>query len=231
MEAVPTLAQVLRYGNVRQTDSEMVAGVFDGIVARVCVGLPPACSSLDDDAAEKMFSLIQDVHHALQLVKNEAHLASWKAALASVSDQDGSHGLVVGRATRLLHDTGAMALEEIARRLSRALSMSVPPGRAAAWVEGFLRGSGLVLIHDPNLWALIDQWVIGLRDDHFNEIVPLLRRTFATFPRPERRTMGQNIGRSDKPADSSAGQPSPDFDASRATKVLPILKLILGPPA
>src|SRR5205085_9718142 len=54
MGAVPTLAQILRYGNVRQTDAQVVASVFDGIVTRACIGLSGACASLDDDAAEKM---------------------------------------------------------------------------------------------------------------------------------------------------------------------------------
>jgi hypothetical protein len=228
MEAIPTLAQVLRYGNVRQTDSEMVRGVFDGIVARVCVGLYPACSSLDDEAAARMFTLMNDVHGALQLVKDESHLASWKSALQSVSQMAGSHGLVTGRATRLLHDTAALPADEIAKRMSLSLSMSVPANQAAAWVEGFLRGSALILIHDRALWDLIDQWVSNLREDHFTEVVPLLRRTFATFPKPERRQMGERLGPAgSKPAASAVGVSTSDFNLERASKVLPTLKLIL----
>src|SRR5439155_22332438 len=40
MAAVPRLANVLRSGNVRQTDTGAVRHVVDGMVARICIGLP-----------------------------------------------------------------------------------------------------------------------------------------------------------------------------------------------
>ena len=46
MDALPPLAAVLRYGNVRQTDASMVGHVVGGLVARICVGLPGACATL-----------------------------------------------------------------------------------------------------------------------------------------------------------------------------------------
>jgi hypothetical protein len=225
MAAVPALAQVLRYGNVRQTDTQMVEGVFDGVVARVCIGLRPACTSLDDDAAAEMYGLIQDVNHALQLVQNESHLEAWCGALGSVSEQENAHGLVVGRATRLLQDGGSLSTAETARRMSRALSRAVPANAAAAWIEGFLRGSGLILIHDEGLWAVLDEWVTQLREEHFVEVVPLLRRTFATFPPPERRQMGERVRRGSQGV-AAAGVVA-GFDSERAARVLPILRLIM----
>src|SRR4029078_11822226 len=105
--------------------------------------------------------------------------------------------------------------------------MAVPANQTAAWVEGFLRGSGLILIHDRALWDLIDQWVTGLWGEHLKEVRPLLRRTFATFPKPERRTMGENVSRGAKPADLSAGGSTADFNYDRANQVLTILKVIL----
>ena len=49
------MAEALRYGNVRQTDTRTIVQVVDGLVARICVGLPVACSSLNDEAAAAMF--------------------------------------------------------------------------------------------------------------------------------------------------------------------------------
>ena len=59
--------------------------------------------------------------------------------------------------------------------------------RAAAWIEGFLIGGGLLLVHDPKLLALIDQWLSAIAPDTFTEVLPLLRRGFGAFPSPERR--------------------------------------------
>jgi hypothetical protein len=56
-------------------------------------------------------------------------------------------------------------------------------------------------------------------------MVPLLRRTIATFSVPERRSIGERIlaGRRDRATGVSAG-----IDEERADLVMPILARILG---
>ena len=54
MGALPPLARVLRYGSVRQTDKGMIRQVVDGLLTRICVGLPSTCASMDDAAAAEM---------------------------------------------------------------------------------------------------------------------------------------------------------------------------------
>jgi hypothetical protein len=58
MKALPPLANLLRYGNVRKSDAAMVAHAVNGMIARICIGLAGACASLDDDAADAMFAAI-----------------------------------------------------------------------------------------------------------------------------------------------------------------------------
>jgi hypothetical protein len=65
--------------------------------------------------------------------------------------------------------------------MSLALSSAQEPVYCAAWLEGFLSGSGLVLVHDPRLWQIVDAWVMQLAPERFTEVLPLLRRTFSTF--------------------------------------------------
>ncbi len=66
MGALPPLANVLRYGDVRKTDTSTIARVVAGLVARICVNLPGACGSLDDDAASAMFDRILQVERRHQ---------------------------------------------------------------------------------------------------------------------------------------------------------------------
>ena len=75
-------------------------------------------------------------------------------------------------------------------RLGRALSPGTPPATGAAFVEGFLAGSGTVLVHDSELLAVVDRWLSSLTPDAFAETVPLLRRTFGAFEAAERRQLG-----------------------------------------
>ncbi len=228
MEALPPLANVSRYGNVRQTDAETVRGVVDGLVTRICVGLPSACASLDDEAAGHMLGLIDGTERALSLLRNEDHLLQWRATLRQLMDQSGLHGLIAGRAARLLHDSGGIDGEEMARRLGLALSMATEPAEVAAWIEGLLGGSGLILIHDEGLWGLVDAWLTGLHDDHFTEILPLLRRSFSAFAPPERRQMGERVTRGAAPRATMAAGDDEDFDYQAADAVLPVLARLLG---
>ena len=55
----------LRYGDVRGTDAGALAAVVDGLVARVCVGLPGACTALDDEAAARLLERLDGVHAAI----------------------------------------------------------------------------------------------------------------------------------------------------------------------
>jgi hypothetical protein len=231
MEALPPLARILRYGNVRGTDATSVAGVVDGLVARICVGLSAAASSLDDDAAETFANAVGAVHGAIALLDDAEDRVAWRAALLRLADQAGLHGLVAGRATRLLLDEGTLASAEATRRMLLALSLAVDPAAGAAWVEGFLRDSGTILLHDPALFAAIDGWLAELPDGAFDTVLPLLRRTVSTFAAPERRAIGERVkrGRRVRGADGPTDD-AETLDADRADLVLPILARILGAP-
>lgn len=225
MDALPPLANVQRYGNVRQTDAGMVAHVVDGLVARICIGLLGACASLDDDAAALMFKRLLVVNGAIAMLQNPDHLVAWHAVLRTLSERDSLHGLIAGRCCRILLDTGVFDMDAVVGRMRLALSPVVEPGQAAAWVEGFLQGSGLVLLHDESLWRALDLWVTDLSAEVFQALLPLLRRTFSSFQMGERRQIGEKVKQG---VSISTKQSSTAFDEERANTVLPVLAQILG---
>jgi hypothetical protein len=225
MAALPPLARVLRYGNVRGTDATAVATVVDGLVARICVGLGNAASTLDDEAAADFSRLIDSVHGAIALLDDPEDRAAWREALGRLLDQDGVHGLVTGRTCRLLLDEGVLESPEATRRMRLALSPGADPAFGAGWVEGFLRQSGTILLHDDDLFAALDGWVADMPAEAFDNILPLLRRTVATFSRPERRSIGERATAGRRTA---TGVADTEIDEERAALVMPILARILG---
>ncbi len=95
----------------------------------------------------------------------------------------------------------------------------------AAFVEGFLAGSGSVLLHDADLLAVLDGWVASLRPEAFDAVIALLRRTFGAFEAAERRQLmrlliGAGIERPD-----GFG---PDVDELRAAAALTTVRHLLG---
>ncbi len=193
MQALPSLVTILRYGNVRQSDSAMVGEVVDGLIARICIGLQPACQSLDEEAAQSMNEKITAVNHAVFLLENEAHREAWTVALRGILSSDTVNALVRGKACRLLFDKNEIEREEVARLMYLAVSPGNEPAMAAAWVQGFLEGSGMILVHDTNLWNVLDAWVCELPSERFTELLPLMRRAFSTFSAPERHQIGSRV--------------------------------------
>ena len=228
MDALVPLARVRRYGSVRQDDVETVGTVVDGLVARICVGLSAACANLDDDGALMMVRRIDAVHGAIATLDREDLRAMWIAALGGLAERTGLHGLIAGRACRLLHDAGALDGAEVRRRLGLALSRGGDPSDGAAWLEGLLENSGLVLVHDPALLGVVDGWVSAAGSETFEALLPLLRRTFSTFAVGERRQIATLVKRAGAATAAAADDADDDLDRERAEAVLPVLTLLLG---
>ena len=94
-------------------------------------------------------------------------------------------------------------------------------------MDGFLRNSGLLLLHDEPLWHVLDEWVTALTADHFTTALPLLRRTFSTFQPAERRQMSCRVTDGRKRS-ASLSVASDGFDEERANQALPLLAQLLG---
>lgn len=233
MKAIPTLANLMRYGSVRGTDSGAVRTVVEGLVARVAAGLPYACRSLDDEAAANVAGLIGGVENAIVLLENEDLAGPWRGALAHLSESEAVHGQVAGRATRLLFDAGKLEAEEAGRRLHLALSRAADAKIASAWFEGFLAGGGSMLVYNRVLLGTVDEWLCGLDEEAFVAILPLIRRTFSTMASAERRgvkeALATPVGKSTSSVEANADDPS--FDHARAASALALLNRIMGAPA
>jgi hypothetical protein len=231
MAAVPALARSLQYGDVRGTRSDALAQVLTGIVTRIRLGLPQAVTGLDDDAAKLLRDRLDQVHAAISMLGDRLPVRSdWLSTLSGLVDRPDLPGLLAGRLLRLLRDEGVLSADAVEIRLARALSVGTPPATAAAIVEGFLSGGGLLLVHDEQLLTLVDRWLAGLAPDTFTAVLPLLRRTFAAFAGPERRSVGERVrqlgvagARPDSTTDALAG-----LDGDRVRRVLPILTLLLA---
>ena len=231
MDAVVPLARALRYGTVRRADAGSLARVVDGVVARARVSLAPACASLDEDAAAAMAGRISAVASALgSLTADRDLFDQWLSALTPLSRSASIHGLVAGRSARLLLDADRLDTTEVARRLSVALSRAEEPARGAAWVEGLVSGSGLLLVHDRELLAVVDEWLASVDDDTFDQVLPLLRRSFAGFQPGERRMIGEAaaaIQSSTTPGERMRTVRE-GLDRSRASEVLGLVSLLFG---
>ncbi|MGW0245028.1 DUF5682 family protein [Nocardia goodfellowii] len=223
LAALPSLVGTLRYGDVRGTDTSALAHVADSLLVRICAGLPGAVTGLDTTAAEHLRALLDAAHTAIHTRDNAWATAEWLAALHRLADREDVHGALVGRAVRLLSDAGRIDRADSARRLSAALSIGPTPAAKAAWIDGFLGGRGLLLVHDRQLLHLIDTWLRTLPEDQFTTTLPLLRRTFSTFEPAERRAIATALR-----TPETRTTPTPTTDHTRGTAAMTTVARILG---
>jgi hypothetical protein len=221
--AVPPLAGVLRYGDVRGSDVAGVGDVLRGIVLRGAIGLPAAGAGSDEEAGAELAGLVDAVNGALTLLRDPELTRSWQEALQRVAAGDSQPGVLAGRATRLLHDAAQLEPGAAAAAMARALSPGEPPARGASWIEGFIGTSGLVLVHDPALLSVLDSWIQVVPDDAFTAVLPLLRRAFSSVPAGERRRLGMHLR-----AGTSNLKGTVPFNVERAAPALATVARLLG---
>lgn len=227
MEVVPGLITVARYGNVRKTDAELVISIINSIITRVCISLPNACIAIDEDASQKLLELFFKLNDGINLLQDTGIINMWQQTLLTIAANKNTSPVIGGYSTRLLHDARKLEGDQLMQYFSFAMSSATAPVIAAAWLEGFLKGSGTLLLLDQDLWQVIDNWVASLADEVFMQVLPLLRRTFANFTNPERRKLGEKA-RSGGGTGHQHTNISANFDAERAKQGLPVIMQLLG---
>lgn len=227
MEVVPGLITVARYGNVRKTDAELVISIINSIITRVCISLPNACIAIDEDASQKLLELFFKLNDGINLLQDTGIINMWQQTLLTTAANKNTSPVIGGYSTRLLHDARKLEGDQLMQYFSFAMSSATAPVIAAAWLEGFLKGSGTLLLLDQDLWQVIDNWVASLAGEVFMQVLPLLRRTFANFTNPERRKLGEKA-RSGGGTGHQHTNISANFDAERAKQGLPVIMQLLG---
>jgi hypothetical protein len=229
MEAVLPLTRVVRYSDVRETRGADLLPVIRALFERIVVGLVPACTQLDDDAAAAMILALGGAHSACLLLDDATVKPDWLEALGKLADAAGVHARIGGRACRILLEQKLLSQEELARRAALALGRAVDPADAARWIEGLVAGEGLLLVHQEELLATLDEWLAALPDDAFQAQLPLLRRAFSGLGPTERRSVAERVKHKQPLGKARAARSDAEpLDEGRAARVLPVLARILG---
>ncbi len=189
MEALPSLAFIFRYGDTRNTASDIIGKVIHQIIPRMCIALPGACSGIDEESARDMFDEIRETNSAISLLNIQEHNQLWYDTLSRMLNVQDIAFLIKGSCSRILFDKRKITGEEAADTMQFIFSSKHELHQAANWLEGFLHGSGLLLIYNQDLWTIFDNWLGALSSGNFQTVLPLLRRIFSGFSSPEREKM------------------------------------------
>ncbi|MEL7020840.1 MAG: DUF5682 family protein, partial [Bacteroidota bacterium] len=227
MDALLPLVDIIRYGDTRKTDVKAVEQVVEQFVPRIALGIPHACQHVNEEVSEQIFIKIQNVHRVIGLLNHPDYKRQWYRALHQITNSPAIDRLLVGGSIRMLFDREKISPSQLATYLHFALSDRNMHTKTIRWLEGFLHGSGMILVHHPTLWQLIDDWVTQLSNTAFAETLPLLRRAFSKFSVPERQQM-LDLAKNGANPPSSSHSDQVEWLSQPATTVLPTIQLLLG---
>jgi len=225
MEALPALVRSQRYGSVRGTDTSALGTVATGMLARVVAGLPAAIGGLSPEAAADLRPHLDAVSGTIGLLSDEAR-ALWLDTIRHVLERADVPGLLGGRLTRTLLDAGEIETADARAALGRALSHGPSVIERAAFAEGFLAGSALLLIHDRAILTLVDAWLAELGPDDFTEVLPVLRRALGAYNKPERRALADRVAVLDR--EGAVQETDEDLPLDALAAALETVRLLLG---
>ena len=228
LDAVPALARISRYGDVRATDAAAVGRLLAVFASRIHAGLPAAASGIDDDAADRLSRHVREYAGALTMLESLTLTDDFHATLGKMTEMENVHPKLGGLSVRLLRDASHLDDQTVARQLGFALSPGMPALHSASWLEGFLQGGGSLLVHDRALLGLVDVWLSSLGAEVFQATLPLIRRTFGTFSPPERARIAASAAQGMSHAPVAAAPL--DLDLARALPAVAEVAKLLGLP-
>lgn len=218
-DAALPLVEALRYGHARKLNMEAVEQLLERLIPRVCVQLPDACVGIQHDVATEVLRRLLSMQRAVALWRPEEYGPLWQETLVHISTK--GVPLLAGLCTRLLFDSEVYSLAEAVRRIALNLSAARPPLECARWLEGFLHGGGLLLLYRPALWEAVNGWVCALDAEDFEQVLPLLRRTFGIFTEGERQKLFALAQRAQQGSTIPAAT---DLDPERVKLLRPLLQ-------
>lgn len=228
MEAVPSLANVVRYGNVRELDFSQINLMLNAMIARILAGGILVCINIDEEAATDILEKLISTDYAISILNDEELKAMWLEFIRQIRNSANVHPLLSGYATHLLNDKGDISYEEMENTLSFYSSAGNVPTDMAYWFEGFLHSSGSVLLLDDNLWKMVSNWISAQTKEDFMQLLPILKRTFSQFTISERRKLGEKA----KTNGSDKIQQQMIIDTTlidkEAIRVIPVIRQLLG---
>lgn len=225
MEVIPNLVNVSRYGNVRKTDAELVSDIVNSMITRICISLPSASTGIDDEAAQHLLELFFNMNDSVNVLQQNDITEQWQQTLLIIANSKNSAPVIAGYANRLLADYKLLIGDDLVKAFYYAMSSASAPAIAAAWLEGFLKGSGTLLLLDIDIWSIINNWVKQLDEETFKLVLPLLRRTFSNFSTSERRKLGEKVKTG---GTAIIIKTETGFDEERAKNGIPVVMQLLG---
>ncbi len=222
------LVTALRYGSVRQFSEQELLQIIEQLSVRLMLSLPQYCQSINDDMAQQTAQQLNGLYLLLQRLDNATLTQYWQELVLTLMQQSYMNGYLHGFVTKLAKQQQLLDLDEIEHYLSQALSVGQTVDYSAGWFEGFISDQALLLLHEDNLWNLVNAWLGDLPEEQFINILPILRRSTSKFSPSESAKIAEKAASG---VTAHIAQLPHQFNVERGYATLLSLKNLLHPQA
>lgn len=186
-----TLSVMLRYGDIRKLNMEVLIPILEQLFLRVCLMLP-AESACDNEAATTLSESIVLLHN---VVENHDFLdrERWYDILLELATRDDLNTKISGLAMAILLESGKVDNDTLGQEVERRLSKGIPAELGATWFEGLSMKNHYTLIARLGLWEKLQNYISDLDEEEFKRALLFLRRAFADFTSNEKHDIAENI--------------------------------------
>lgn len=187
-----SLSTVIRYGNIRKLDYEVLIPILQQLFFRACLVMADNCSC-DNKAVNDIISAMNllnevSIHH--DFLDSD----KWLEVLEELSNRDDINTKASGFATAILLERGVMDNNLLAIEVERRLAKGIPADLGASWFEGLAIKNKYALITRLSLWKNLSDYLDTLDDEEFKRALVFLRRSFSSFSAKERSDIAENLG-------------------------------------
>jgi hypothetical protein len=191
--ATHELGLVIRYGDVRQFDTEPLKPLLEQLFLEGALSLLGA-ANCDLAAAKKMLAGMNELNKVALDYTSLINEPLWIGELQKLAGADHLNPLLSGYACALLVERNMISNDELAKEVSRRLSPGIEADLGAGWFEGLAKRNRYALLTRLALWEQLANYVASLTDDEFKRALVFLRRAFGDFSPAEKRSITENLG-------------------------------------
>ncbi len=198
LQSLPILVRILRYPSHRVVSPDKIYQWLNTLIPYICSGLPSAAYQISDEPAQLLEQQISDAHAAIYLIDGNEFIEQWENALHITFQLEGVNMRINGLVMRILMERDKLDLDFILARMTLILSKGNEPLQVAFWLEGFFKRGVYLLQYQEEMFDSLDLWISQIKEDHFPEVLPLLRRTFSLFNAGAKQDIWERVTKSNK---------------------------------
>ncbi|HEY4176774.1 MAG TPA: DUF5682 family protein [Kofleriaceae bacterium] len=191
--ATRSLSGLVSYGTSRASIAGAEAVVLDlagRTFVRAVLRIEGAATGSDEAVAPTREAI--RILHEIAVSQKGFDTTLWFQTAESLVHSGTIHGAVAGMLAGLLYLAERID-ESLLETLVGLRLTAIDPSAGAAFLEGFLSVNSLVLVKNRAVVTALDQFLQGVPDDRFRDVLPMLRRAFSGLGATERRYLLENL--------------------------------------